>query len=102
MSETAVEYISVTEVAELLKSSGITLIDARSAEEYAEAHAEGAINVPIADLDDYAATGGIVTMCGSAGRGEKAAAILTGNGVTDLRVMEGGLKAWREAGLPVA
>lgn len=103
MNETAVDYISVGDVAHLLQEDdSVTLIDARTPEEYGEAHAEGAVNVPIADLDSYGAAGGLIAMCGSTGRGEKAAAILAGNGVMGVRVMEGGLKAWREAGLPVA
>lgn len=102
-------YIDVDTVARLLKDSTDTvLIDARTAEEYAAAHALGAINVPIADLPDYAKSqmqAGkeelIITMCGSAGRGEKAEAILTELGVQGVRVLSGGLKAWKEAGLPV-
>ncbi len=84
------------------RAEGGSVFDARTPEEYAEAHAEGAINVPIAELDGYQAATRPVTMCGSTGRGEKAADILTGNGVTNVLVMEGGLKAWREAGFPVA
>lgn len=102
MSETAVEYISVIDVAGLLnEGEDVTLIDARTVEEYAEAHASAAINIPIADLDDFKVTGRPITMCGSTGRGEKAAAILADHGVKDVLVMEGGLKAWREAGFPV-
>ncbi len=108
MTEAPAEYIAVADVERLLKEDGAAmLIDARSPEEYAEAHVPGAINVPIADLPDFARSGDtgkgpLATMCGSTGRGEKAAAILEANGVENVRVMEGGLKAWREAGLPIA
>ena len=124
MTGTPTEYIAVSDVERLLREDGnITLIDARTAEEYAEAHVPGAINVPIDALADFAQGGaakggatksgvaraggkGLVTMCGSTGRGEKAAAILAyilaTSGVENVLVMEGGLKAWREAGLPVA
>ena len=106
MSETPTDYITVADMERLLREDeNATLIDARTPEEYSEAHVPGAVNVPIADLPDFARGGAateLVTMCGSTGRGEKAAAILTDNGVEDVRVMEGGLKAWREAGFPVA
>ncbi len=123
MTETATEYIAVSDVERLLREDGsITLIDARTAEEYGEAHVPGAINVPMDALADFAQSGAqggaaqggaaksgdkrLVTMCGSTGRGEKAAAILTyilaDSGVENVLVMEGGLKAWRDAGLPVA
>ena len=119
MTGTPREYIAVSEVERLLREDGsIALIDARTAEEYAEAHVPGAINVPINALADFSQSGAgqsgaaqsgagrtakkLVTMCGSTGRGEKAAAILADSGVENVLVMEGGLKAWREAGLPVA
>jgi len=44
----------------------------------------------------------VVTMCGSAGRGKKAAEILLSHGVGNVLVLQGGLKAWRDAGLTVA
>lgn len=102
-------YIDVDIVARLLNDDADTvLIDARTAEEYAAAHAVGAINVPIVDLPDYAQkhsqsgqSGLIITMCGSTGRGEKAEAILTEHGIQSVKVMSGGLKAWKEKGLPL-
>jgi rhodanese-related sulfurtransferase len=84
------------------------LIDARTAEEFAEGHVPGAINVPIDDLSEFirnqdaADAGLLITMCGSTGRGEKAAAVLSSLGVKDAAVLDGGLKAWKEAGHPVA
>ena len=102
-------YVVVNELGRLLKKdSGITLIDARTAEEFDEGHIPGAINVPIADLAEFAkklssaSDDVFVTMCGSTGRGEKAAAILDSHNVQDILILEGGLKAWKDAGLPVA
>lgn len=109
MNETSANYVVVNELARLLKdNSAVTLIDARNSEEFEAAHASDAINVPIANLAEFAENRGdtsdelVVTMCGSSRRGEKAAAILGSHGVRNVRVLEGGLKAWRDAGLPVA
>jgi rhodanese-related sulfurtransferase len=109
MNETATNYIEVNDVDRLLKEdSTVVLIDARTAEEFAGAHVPGAINVPITDLAEYtqrprnAAQECVITMCGSTGRGEKAASILRAHGMANIQVMKGGLKAWREAGFPVA
>lgn len=83
------------------------LIDARTAEEYAEGHVPGAVNVPIPDLAEFlqsrdnTAEGLLITMCGSTGRGERASAILASLGVEEIAVLDGGLKAWKEAGFPV-
>ncbi len=102
-------YVSANDLECLLKEdSTVTLIDARTAEEFDEGHVPGAINVPIADLKEFASSRNsasdepVVTMCGSTGRGEKAATALSDAGMKNLQVLQGGLKAWREAGLPVA
>ena len=108
MNETAANYVEVIDVEGLLREDGaVILIDARTAEEFAGAHVPGAINVPIAELADFAqrhrniAGEFVVTMCGSTGRGEKASSILRANGMANIQVMNGGLKAWQAAGLPV-
>lgn len=109
MNVSSTNYVVVTELERLLKEDNtVTLLDARTAEEYDEGHVPGAINVPIAALSEFANDRGksndgvIVTMCGSTGRGEKAAAALASHGLENVLVLEGGLKAWRDAGLPVA
>jgi len=108
MSETPEKYIAVTEVERLLREdNSVILIDARTAEEFAEGHVPGAINVSIPDLAEYlqnrdsAAEGLLITMCGSTGRGESAAAILANHGVARVLAMRGGLKSWKEADFPV-
>jgi rhodanese-related sulfurtransferase len=84
------------------------LIDARTSEEFAEGHIPGAINIGIVELEEFSESRGndstrlVVTMCGSSGRGEKAANILYSHGMRNILVLEGGLKAWKDAGLPVA
>ncbi len=109
MIETSIVYLAVNKLERLLNEDGsVTLIDARTAAEFAEGHVPGAINIAIADLADFAESGGddseglVVTMCGSAGRGKKAAEILLSHGVGNVLVLQGGLKAWRDAGLTVA
>ena len=108
MTET-VNYLLVTELERLLQEdSTVTLIDARTAEEFDEGHVPYAFNVPIADLTEFArnrnnvSDGPVITMCGSTGRGEKAATALGSEGMKNVQVLQGGLRAWRDAGLPVA
>lgn len=108
MNGRSTNYVAVKELERLLnEDSTVTLIDARTAEEYDEGHVPGAINIPIADLSQFAKDRGksndsvIVTMCGSTGRGEEAASILDAHGVRNVRVLKGGLKAWRDVGLQV-
>lgn len=102
-------YIGVDVVAShIAEDQKIILIDARTPEEYTASHAVGAINVPIDALpiyaQDYIKAGKnepVITMCGSTGRGEKAEAILTLHGVKNVKVMSGGLKAWKDENFPV-
>ena len=102
-------YLGVDVVARYIaEGQKIILIDARTPEEYNASHAVGAINVPIDALpiyaQDYVKVGRnepVITMCGSTGRGEKAEAILTQHGVKNVKVMSGGLKAWKEEKFPV-
>jgi rhodanese-related sulfurtransferase len=109
MMEMSEQFIAVNDLERLLKEDETaTLIDARTAEEFAEGHVPGAINVAIGELTEFAKSLGnaseglVVTMCGSAGRGEKAAAILNSCGVENIMVLKGGLRAWKDADLPVA
>jgi rhodanese-related sulfurtransferase len=108
MNETSTDYVGVSDVARLLQEDkGATLVDARTAEEFEVGHASGAVNVPIANLNEFVksrdagSAGLVITMCGSSGRGEKAAAILASHDMAKVVVLRGGLKAWRDAGLPV-
>lgn len=109
MNETSTTYVVVNDMERLLREdSPVTLIDARTSEEFAAGHVPGAINVPIADLAGYAqrhrntSDDIVTTMCGSTGRGEKASTILHSHGIANVQVMKGRLKAWREAGFPIA
>ncbi len=109
MNGRSTNYVAVKELERLLKEDDtLALIDVRTAEEYDEGHVPDAINVPIAGLSQFARNrsksndGVIVTMCGSTGRGEKAATILASDGMKNVQILEGGLKAWRDASLPVA
>lgn len=108
MTEAPADYVVVNDMERLLEEDGaVTLIDARTSEEFDEGHVPGAISVPISDLTEFAKSHGnasdglIVTMCGSSGRGEKAAVILDSLGIRNILVLAGGLKAWRDAGLAV-
>jgi len=109
VNESPAKYVVVEDLERLLKEdSAVMLIDARTAEEFDEGHIPGAINVPVTDLTEFArnlpdtSDGPVITMCGSTGRGEKAAAILESQALEDVLVLDGGLKAWKDASLPVA
>ena len=78
------------------------LIDVREPDEFAAAHAVGAVNVPLgtvasALLSDETATTYVI--CQSGGRSLRAVEALTARGIDAVNV-EGGTSAWLLAGLP--
>lgn len=83
------------------------LIDICGADEYAAGHAVGARNVPLADLETRLPAVvknkalPVILLCASGGRAQRAAGMARKLGYSNVQVLAGGLKAWREANLPV-
>jgi rhodanese-related sulfurtransferase len=84
------------------------IIDVRTAAEFREVHIPGSINVPLADLERFAselkaraAGTEVVLICRTGRRATAGVEQLLNEGVTECRVLEGGLTSWVEAGLPV-
>lgn len=92
--------------AEALLRSGVTLIDVRSPEEFAEGHVAGARLLPLPELERWAA--GLdpkkpyLVMCRSGARSARAIAALKAKGFTQLINLEGGMLRWQGEAKPVA
>ena len=92
--------------AELLAadSSEWLILDVRSAEEYAEGHVPGAINIPHTDVAAQMSIiqtykdKPVVVYCRSGYRAGKAADILLEADFSDVRHLEGDIMGWRDAG----
>jgi len=103
--------VLLVEVQQLLTDGGL-LVDARSPELFASGHIEGAISLPLADIDDIlpdfiALTDKnrvVVTYCSGFGCPDSfdLGMRLIEEGYSDVRVFEGGYPEWRDAGLEVA
>ena len=101
----SVATIEASALADRIAAGEVQLIDVRTPEEYAEGHIEGAILMPVDAFDPAAipAAEGKETIlyCRSARRSERAATMLAeARGDTAVH-LEGGIKAWQEAELPV-
>lgn len=86
---------------------GPVIIDARGANEYASGHIPGAINVPyketwgrLEELRGYQERG-IVFYCAEGVRAKIAGDALLVEGFSRVGTLEGSLRAWKQAGLPV-
>ena len=92
---------------QLVNREKAVLIDICSADEYAAGHAVGARNVPLADLEVRLPTVvknkalPVVLLCASGARAKRGVAIARTLGYSNVQALAGGLKAWRDANLPV-
>jgi rhodanese-related sulfurtransferase len=88
--------------AQSLVADGAALVDVRERDEFARARVPGARNVPLSELDrhDLGDTP-VVFHCLGGGRTAANAARLAAAARGPAFVLEGGLQAWRQAGLPV-
>lgn len=91
--------------AALLADNGCQIVDVREFSEYDAERVEGATLASLSALDQNLGLierdRPVYLMCRSGNRAQQAAERLSGQGFTDLRVIDGGLQGWSEAGLPV-
>ncbi len=94
--------IGLDEARRLITSGAAVLVDVREQHEWDAGHAAEAVHMPIGELDAAAFPPGtpIVTTCRSGGRGSRAAVTLLEAGLP-ARNLAGGMRAWRDAGLPL-
>lgn len=99
--------ITPEDAARLLREGGATLVDVREADEHARERIPGARNLPLSRLEDaeLAVQQGkpVLFHCRSGARTLGHADRLAAKaGPCQAYVVEGGLEAWKRAGLPVA
>lgn len=99
----AVETLPAAELAALVASGDVVLIDVRTPAEFTESRLPGALNAPLGTFDpatipveDDRET---ILYCGSSRRSGIAATALSEYLGTTVRHLEGGIAAWNEAGL---
>ena len=83
------------------------LVDVRTPAEYESSHIDGAINLPLGQVDRHLeritqdAGGQMVLICQSGSRAEQCQGKLTKAGLEETVVMSGGMNAWTAADAPV-
>ncbi len=98
--------VSTAEAVQLINRERAVLIDVSEPAEYAAGHPGGAKNVPLGGLEtsnDLPKNKALplVVVCATGARASRAVGILHKLGFANARPLAGGLKAWREANLPV-
>ena len=93
-------------------AAGAVLVDIREPEEWLHGHIEGSVPAVRGYLEFFADPtsprhkGGLdpsqrtIVVCASGARASLAAVTLQSLGYTDVAVLDGGIKAWTDAGLP--
>ncbi|MDI9580048.1 MAG: rhodanese-like domain-containing protein [Thermobispora sp.] len=98
---------AVTARSLIASNPDVLVVDVRTPREFETAHIEGAINLPLDQVDAHLqrivkdAGGTLLLVCQSGGRAGKAREKLCGAGLPGAVVLEGGMNAWIAAGGPV-
>lgn len=100
--------ITVQELDEIRRRGDVPLIDVRTPAEFRAVHVEGARNVPLGSIGPEVGLAGqngsgatTYLICQSGSRGGMACRQLIDAGCVNVVNVEGGTRAWEEAGLPV-
>ncbi len=103
---TAIKHVSVDEVKSLCESNeSLQIVDVRELAEYQYVRISKSVLVPLSEFEQKMSIVNKLCpayfLCGVGKRALKAAEFLALQGYKDLYVIEGGIKAWIEAGYPV-
>ncbi len=102
--------VSTAEAVRMINREKAVVIDVGEPDEFAAAHVAGSRSIPLGSIDT-AKEGGkglppnkastLVVVCPTGARAARAAGMLRKLGYPNARSVAGGLKAWREANLPI-
>ncbi len=99
--------VEPTEAVLLINREKAVLIDVCEPAEYAQGHAMGSKNIPLGQLESQLPmlvknkSLPVILVCQVGGRASRAASQAKKLGYERAQALSGGLKAWREASLPV-
>ena len=103
----AASGISPTEAVQCMNREKGVVIDVCGDDEFAAGHVSGAVHVPLDQLEARLPTVvknksvPLIMMCASGVRSKRAQAVAQKLGYEKVHSLQGGLKAWKEANLPV-
>lgn len=98
--------VNTAEAVRLMNREKAVLIDVSEPAEYAAGHPSGARNVPLGQLEGSKELPSnkalpLVLVCATGARSSRAVALLRKAGHERVLSLAGGMRAWREANLPV-
>ncbi|MBO6610088.1 rhodanese-like domain-containing protein [Altererythrobacter sp.] len=100
-----VETLPASELAALIASGEVVLIDVRTPQEYDSGRIASALNAPVQTFDAASiprdSIRETILYCRSSGRSKRAADMLAAEWGTKVRHLEGGIIAWQDEGLEI-
>lgn len=82
----------------------MVILDVRTPSEFDDGHIEGALNIPVDDLegrlDELSEDEELLVYCRTGNRSTRAVGVLEDAGFTKIFHMDGGITAWMAAGYP--
>jgi rhodanese-related sulfurtransferase len=99
--------LSTAGAVQLINREKAVVIDVSEAEEFAAGHVGGAKNVPLNQLEEKLGTTvknkalPVILVCATGARANRALGTVKKLGYEQAQALAGGLKAWKEANLPV-
>ncbi|MGD2200599.1 MAG: rhodanese-like domain-containing protein [Candidatus Bathyarchaeota archaeon] len=96
--------VSVEEAMTLIEEKpGLVILDVRTGSEFQDGHIEGAINIPVGELDqrlsEISPNDEYLVYCRTGNRSTTAVEIMKEKGYLMIYHMDGGITAWTQAGL---
>ena len=99
--------LSASGAVQLINRERAVVVDVSEIEEFAAGHVGGAKNVPFGQLEEKLATAvknkalPVILVCATGARANRAVAVAKKLGYEQAQALGGGLKAWKEANLPL-
>lgn len=106
-STNIVHHVNPVEAQKLITSRKVVVLDVRTPKEFVAGHIAGATNINFLAADFSKAVSNLDTNqtylvhCAVGGRSTQALPVLTKLPLSSLYHLDGGIKAWEKAGLPV-
>ena len=105
------ETVDLAEVLQMRQNPQVIIVDVREATFYVYGHIQGAINLPLEDIDisptslidNLKGKSAVIVYCNgiSCGRAYEAARDLMKRGVRDVKIYPGGWPEWKSSNLPI-
>lgn len=99
--------LSASGAVQLINREKAVVIDVSEVDEFAAGHVGGAKNVPFGQLDEKLSAAvknkalPVILVCATGARANRAVAVAKKLGYEQAQALGGGLKAWKEANLPL-